>query len=107
MRRSRKFLLGALVAALAAGGTAAVKTSRGNGKKGPASVVVARGNLVDKALAVGTIEPEVEISIKSRVSGVVKQRFVNPGDPSWREPRSSRSSRTPPRSSSPTPGGRW
>ena len=50
-------------------------------------VKVQRGNIVEKALAVGTIEPENEISVKSQVGGVVKQIFadagtyVNAGDP--------------------------
>ena len=38
-----------------------------------------RGTIVDKALAVGTIEPENEISVKSKISGVVKRIFVEPG----------------------------
>lgn len=42
-------------------------------------VKVVRGTIVDKALAVGTIEPENEISIKSKVSGVVKKIYAEPG----------------------------
>lgn len=42
-------------------------------------VKVERGTIVDKALAVGTIEPENEISVKSKVSGVVKQIFADVG----------------------------
>ncbi len=42
-------------------------------------VKVTKGNLVDKALAVGTIEPENEISIKSKVSGVVQKIFADVG----------------------------
>jgi HlyD family secretion protein len=50
-------------------------------------VKITRGNIVDKALAVGTIEPENEISVKSKVGGVVKRifadagTFINEGDP--------------------------
>ena len=50
-------------------------------------VKISRGNIIDKALAVGTIEPENEISVKSKVGGVVKRifadagTFVNAGDP--------------------------
>jgi HlyD family secretion protein len=43
------------------------------------TVTVTRDNIVDKALAVGTIEPENEISIKSKVSGVVKRIFADAG----------------------------
>lgn len=43
------------------------------------NVKVTRGNIVEKALAVGTIEPENEISVKSKVSGVVKRIFADAG----------------------------
>ncbi len=43
------------------------------------TVKVTKGTIVDKALAVGTIEPENEISIKSIVSGVVKNIFADAG----------------------------
>jgi len=43
------------------------------------TVKVIKGTIVDKALAVGTIEPENEISIKSIVSGVVKNIFADAG----------------------------
>ena len=42
-------------------------------------VKVKSGTIVDKALAVGTIEPEIEISVKAKVSGVVKHLFVDVG----------------------------
>jgi HlyD family secretion protein len=42
-------------------------------------VKVARGTVVDKALAVGTIEPENEISVKSKVSGVVNHIYADVG----------------------------
>jgi HlyD family secretion protein len=80
MGRRPKFLVGFLVLAAAVGTTAAVHSSRAASKKGPATVEVVRATLVDKALAVGTIQPATEISIKSRVSGVVARRFVEVGD---------------------------
>jgi HlyD family secretion protein len=42
-------------------------------------VKVVRGTIIDKALAVGTIEPENEISVKSKVSGVVRRIFTDVG----------------------------
>lgn len=42
-------------------------------------VKVQKGNIVEKALAVGTIEPENEISIKSKVSGVVRKIYADAG----------------------------
>ena len=44
-----------------------------------ASVTVTRGSIVEKALAVGTIEPEHQIEVKSKVSGVVRQIYAQPG----------------------------
>lgn len=43
------------------------------------SVKVTRGDIIEKALAVGTIEPENEISIKSKVSGVVGRIYADAG----------------------------
>ncbi|MCI0707255.1 MAG: efflux RND transporter periplasmic adaptor subunit [Ignavibacteriae bacterium] len=43
-------------------------------------VKVLRGSVTDKALAVGTIEPENEISVKSKVSGVVKKIYADVGE---------------------------
>ena len=48
-----------------------------NGRK---TVKVSKENIVDKALAVGSIEPVNEIDIKSKVSGVVGKIFANAGD---------------------------
>jgi HlyD family secretion protein len=51
------------------------------------AVEVTRGSIVEKALAVGTIEPEHQVEVKSKVSGVVSRiyaqpgSFVNEGDP--------------------------
>jgi HlyD family secretion protein len=42
-------------------------------------VKVTKGTIVDKALAVGTIEPENEISVKAKVSGVVSRIYVDVG----------------------------
>ena len=42
-------------------------------------VKVVRGTIIDKALAVGTIEPEQEISVKSQVSGAVSRIFSDAG----------------------------
>jgi HlyD family secretion protein len=42
-------------------------------------VKVVKGSIVDKALAVGTIEPENEISVKSKVSGAVSRIYADAG----------------------------
>jgi HlyD family secretion protein len=43
-------------------------------------VIAERGTVIEKALAVGTIEPENEIEVKSKISGVVNRIFAEPGD---------------------------
>ena len=48
-------------------------------KNGRASVKVERKNIVEKALAVGSIEPVTEIDVKSKVSGVVGKLYVEVG----------------------------
>jgi HlyD family secretion protein len=53
--------------------------SKGSDDKSLPPIKVTKGNLVDKALAVGTIEPENEISIKSKVSGAVSRIYADAG----------------------------
>ncbi len=43
-------------------------------------VVVERGDIVEKAVAIGQIEPRVEFRVKSKVSGIVHRTFVEVGD---------------------------
>src|SRR5260370_40474116 len=47
---------------------------------GPKAVPVVRGTLVDKARAVGPIEPPVEVTVKSILAGVVRRRSAEVGD---------------------------
>ena len=43
-------------------------------------VKVERGSIIDKALAMGRIDPKNQISVKSKISGIVKKVFVEMGD---------------------------
>lgn len=79
MKLRTKAILG-LVVVIALTGVAAVTVRGDKNDSGPATVTVARGDILDKALAVGTIVPEVEISVKAKVSGVVRRRYSDPGD---------------------------
>lgn len=45
----------------------------------PPHVTAEMGTVIEKALATGTIEPENEIEIKSKISGVVSRFFIEPG----------------------------
>lgn len=53
--------------------------SNGEEKNKLTTVKVVRGDIVEKAIAVGTIEPLTEIGVKSKISGVVKKLFVEAG----------------------------
>lgn len=46
----------------------------------PSQVTAERGTIVEKALAVGAIEPENEIEIKSKISGVATRLHAEAGD---------------------------
>jgi len=54
--------------------------SKGEKKVADAMVKVSRVDIVEKALAVGAIEPLNEIAVKSKISGVVGRLFVEVGD---------------------------
>jgi HlyD family secretion protein len=80
MKRRTKVILGAIaLASLGGVGYAAVKNG-GSDDEGLKTVEVERGEIVDKALAVGRIEPEIEVSVKSKISGVVSREFADVGD---------------------------
>ncbi len=48
--------------------------------EGNQTFAVTRGEIVDKALAVGRIEPRRQVSVKSKVAGLVRRAFVEVGD---------------------------
>lgn len=50
-------------------------------QNGNRTVAAQRGNVIDKALATGQIEPKKEITVKSKISGIVRRIYVDIGDP--------------------------
>jgi len=79
MKRGTKILVGTIAVAVL-GGTAFVVSSAGGSEDGNQRTVrVERGEIIDKALAVGRIEPLVEVSVKSQLAGVVRRMFKEPG----------------------------
>lgn len=80
MKRRTKVITGTTVLLVLLGGATAAVRANGGRDEGERTVVVERGTIVAKALAIGTIEPETEISVKSKVSGVVQHLFVQEGD---------------------------
>jgi HlyD family secretion protein len=81
MKRSRKILLW-ILAIVVIGSVAAFVAMRGNGddENEIPTIEVVRGDVTDKALAIGTIEPRVEVDVKSQFSGVVRRLFADVGD---------------------------
>jgi HlyD family secretion protein len=55
-------------------------SAKKNAKNGIKLIKVERGDIVEKALAIGRIEPKKEIAIKSQISGIVKKVYVEVGD---------------------------
>ena len=80
MKRKTKVWLGVLGGgALLAAGGAAVGLRGNDGSSEYRTVEVVRDSLVQKALAVGNIEPDVEIEVKSQISGVVRRLYAEEG----------------------------
>ncbi len=83
-KRKRSKRLGWIIVAVAVIAAAVIvwRVKGGNGSAndmGP-TVEVERGDVVEKALAVGSIVPRNEVGVKSKVSGVVKTIFKEPGE---------------------------
>lgn len=76
----RKIVIG--LALLVVAGLGGVAYSRSLKSAEPAfkTVLVSRGDVVEKALAVGAIKPDQEIQVKSKISGIVRRSFHEVGD---------------------------
>ena len=74
------FVGGTLVVLAAAGGGTLYSFARAKDGKGWKTVAVTRGNVVEKALAVGSIRPDREVQVKSKISGIVRRCFKDVGD---------------------------
>ncbi|MEO5760834.1 MAG: efflux RND transporter periplasmic adaptor subunit [Vicinamibacteria bacterium] len=61
-------------------GAAAYSRSLKLADPGFKTVLISRGEVVEKALAVGAIKPDQEISVKSKISGIVKKSYREVGD---------------------------
>ena len=69
-----------LVGALLAGSVFFLATRNQQSEVSYVTTKAATGNLINKAVANGSIVPRREVTIKSRVSGVVEKLHVQPGD---------------------------
>jgi len=80
MSRRSKYLTGLIIPVAALAVFLGTRARADSKNEGPPGVAVVRGELVDKALAVGTIEPRVEVGVKSILAGVVRRQFAEVGD---------------------------
>lgn len=77
----RKWALGLLVVVLACSGTITFLVRQGNGSAPPpATATVTRGPIADVVVAIGSVQPDVSVSVKAKVSGVVEMVGAEPGD---------------------------
>ncbi len=80
-KKSKKWIVWiAIILVLSAITAVTLSSNSTENKNGRSTVKVTRENIVDKALAVGSIEPVTEIDVKSKVSGVVGKLFADVGD---------------------------
>ncbi len=77
--KKKVIIIGAVVVVVAVFAFLVLKGS-GEKKQSNNSVKVEMGSIIDKALAIGQIEPKNQISVKSKISGIVKKVFVEMGD---------------------------
>lgn len=56
--------------------------NRGDSSKGnqPPGTKVEKGEIIEKAMAIGTIQPYKEVVVKSKISGIVKRLYSDVGD---------------------------
>ncbi len=81
MKGAKRIVFILIVVVVVAGAAFAVKAfNEQDTEEAIPHVVVERGDIADKALAVGTIEPRVEVSVKSQFSGVARRQFADVGD---------------------------
>ena len=81
MKKSKKRMIWLVIVLVIIVITAiALSSGNGNEQNERKIVRVTRENIVDKALAVGSIEPVTEIDVKSKVSGVVGKLYADVGD---------------------------
>src|SRR6476646_6265650 len=78
----RKLWKTLLILVVLAGGSAGVYAWSRSGKndKGPKLVEVTSGSIVEKAVAVGQIQPRQKFQVKSKISGIVRRALIQVGD---------------------------
>jgi len=80
MRKLWKALLFLVVIAGASAAVYALSRSGKKGNDGPKLVDVTTGSIVEKAVAVGQIQPRQKFQVKSKISGIVRRALIQVGD---------------------------
>jgi HlyD family secretion protein len=80
MRKLWKTLLFLVVIAGASAGVYALSRNGKKGNGGPKLVDVTTGSIVEKAVAVGQIQPRQKFQVKSKISGIVRRALIQIGD---------------------------
>jgi HlyD family secretion protein len=80
MSKKTKVLVGSLTVGAVATGLFLYSRNASAKQEGMKTVEIVRGTIIDKALAVGQIVPDQEIQVKSQISGIVKECYVEVGD---------------------------
>jgi len=80
MNRLLKVLLGSLIVGAVVVGAYSWMQGREPDTGGIELIPVTRGSIVEKAVAVGQIEPRVKFSVKSKLPGIVSRTMVDVGD---------------------------
>jgi len=80
-KRSKKWLIWIIIIVIVVISAVSILSSNSaEEENGRNTVEVTKNDIVDKALAVGSIEPVNEIDVKSKVSGVVGRLYADVGD---------------------------
>ena len=79
-KKSRKWIIILTVAVLVIVVVVSMSSKANDNENGRQTVEVKKMDIVDQALAIGSIEPEVEIEVKAKVSGVVGKLYADVGD---------------------------
>lgn len=80
MKRGTKIALAVVGVLTIGGGVVVARVLGSDGSSDVRTVDVVRDSIVKKALAIGNIVPDIEIEIKSQVSGVVGRLMVEEGE---------------------------
>jgi HlyD family secretion protein len=80
MRKLWKILVILVVLALGSAGVYAWSRNGRGDKDGLKEVAITNGSIVEKAVAVGQIQPRQKFQVKSKISGIVRRALVQVGD---------------------------